>query len=105
MTLEVRRFDIAEHLNSNEDIEEFMIAAFEDGDPAFIAKCLGIVARAQNMSKLARDVGMSRAALYKALSGEGNPEFATIMKVMKALGLELKPTVTKAGDQLSEDAA
>jgi len=96
VAIEVRRFDIAEHLNSDEDIQEFMIAAFEDGDPAFIAKCLGIVARAQNMSKLARDVGMSRAALYKALSGEGNPEFATILKVMKALGLELSPTVANA---------
>lgn len=103
MALEIRRFDIAEHLNSDEDIEEFMIAAFEEGDPAFIAKCLGIVARARNMSKLARDVGMSRAALYKALSGEGNPEFATILKVMKALGLELTPVL--ANTAKAEDAA
>ncbi len=95
MSLKTRPFDIAEHLNSDEDIEEFIKAAFEEGDPAFIAKCLGIVARAQNMSRLARETGMSRAALYKALSGEGNPEFATIMKVMTALGLELTPALAQ----------
>lgn len=95
MPLETSPFDIAEYLDTEEGIEEFMKAAFEEGDPAFIAKCLGIVARAQNMSKLARETGMSRAALYKALSGEGNPEFATIMKVMKALGLELTPVLAQ----------
>jgi len=98
MLLKTFPFDVAEHLNSDEDILEFMIAAFEEDDPAFITKCLGIVARAQNMSKLARDVGMSRAALYKALSGEGNPEFATILKVMKALGLELTPVLARTED-------
>ncbi|WP_105426938.1 addiction module antidote protein [Neorhizobium tomejilense] len=96
MSLETFPFDASEYLDTEEGIEEFIKAAFETEDPAFIAKCLGIVARAQNMSKLARDVGMSRAALYKALSGEGNPEFATILKVMKALGLELTPVLAKA---------
>lgn len=102
MPLETFPFDPARYLDTEEGIEEFMIAAFEEGDPAFIAKCLGIVARAKNMSQLARDVGMSRAALYKALSGEGNPEFATILKVMKALGLELTPVLAKVH---TEDAA
>ena len=64
----------------------------EDGDPAIVARALGAVARARNMSQLARDVGMSREGLYKALSGEGNPSFATITKVMHALGLKLVPT-------------
>ncbi|MCQ1850895.1 addiction module antidote protein [Neorhizobium galegae] len=98
MSLETFPFDASEYLDTEEGIEEFIKAAFETEDPAFITKCLGIVARAQNMSKLARDVGMSRAALYKALSGEGNPEFATIMKVVKALGLELTPVLAKAED-------
>src|SRR5689334_2542314 len=96
MTLKTAPFDAAEYLDTDEAIEEFLIAAFETGEAAFIAKSLGVVARAQNMSKLARDVGMSRAALYKALSGEGNPEFGTIMKVLDALGIRLSPTVATA---------
>lgn len=96
MSLKTPPFDASEYLDTDEGIEEFMKAAFEDGDPAFIARCLGIVAKARNMSQLARDTDMSRAALYKALSGEGNPEFATIMKVMKALGLELTPALSRA---------
>jgi probable addiction module antidote protein len=94
MTLETVPFDAAEFLDSDEAIEEFLAAAFETGEPAFIAKCVGVVARARNMSKLARDTGMSRAALYKALSGEGNPEFGTIMKVLDALGVRLSPVVS-----------
>lgn len=94
MTLKTSPFDAAEMLDSDEAIEEFIIAAFETEDPAFIAKSLGTVARARNMSLLAREIGMSRAALYKALSGEGNPEFATIMKVMKALGIGLAPVIS-----------
>jgi len=84
-------FDAAESLDSDEAIEEFIKAAFETRDPTFIAKSLGVVARARNMSALARDIGMSRAALYKALSGESSPEFATIVKVMNALGIGLTP--------------
>ncbi len=93
MTIETQHFDAAEFLDSDEAIEEFIVAAFETQDPAFIAKSLGVVARARNMSELAREIGMSRAALYKALSGQGNPEFATIMKVMKALGIGLAPVM------------
>lgn len=69
-------------------------AAFETGDPASIARALGEVARRRNMTKLAKDVGMNRSALYRALSGEGNPEFATILKVVRALGLKLTPVPT-----------
>lgn len=94
MALETSPFDAAEYLDSDEAIEEFLAAAFETGDSAFIAKSLGIVARARNMSQLARDVGMSRAALYKALSGDGNPEFATIMKVLDVLGIRLSAKIT-----------
>lgn len=96
MGLKTVPFDAAKYLDTDEAIEEFLTAAFETGEAAFIAKSLGIVARAQNMSKLARDVGMSRAALYKALSGEGNPEFGTIMKVLDALGIRLAPSIANA---------
>lgn len=78
-----------EFLDGNQTLQEYVMAAFETEDPAFIAKALGTVARARNMSQLARDIGMNRSALYRALSGEGNPEFSTILKVVKALGLKL----------------
>jgi probable addiction module antidote protein len=91
MALKTAPFDAAEVLDTEEAIEEFIAAAFETEDPAFIAKALGTVARARNMSKLAEEIGMSRPALYRALSGRGNPEFATIAKVMHALGLKLAP--------------
>lgn len=99
MSLKLREFDPVEYLDTEEGIEEFMLAAFETGDPAFIAKSLGVVAKTRNISKLAREVGMSRSALYRALSGEGNPEFATIAKVMHALGMELTVSLS------SRDAA
>jgi probable addiction module antidote protein len=99
MALETFPFDAAKYLDTDEAIEEFLAAAFETGKPAFIARSLGIVARARNMSQLARDVGMSRAALYKALSGEGNPEFSTIMKILDALGIQLSAKVV--GDEKS----
>jgi probable addiction module antidote protein len=91
MILRTTPYDSAEFLDSEEAIEEYVAAAFETEDPAFIAQCLGTVARARNMSKLSREIGMSRPALYKALSGEGNPEFGTIMKVLHALGIKLAP--------------
>ncbi|MBZ5758146.1 MULTISPECIES: addiction module antidote protein [Rhizobium] len=91
MTSDTRLFDASEVLDSESAIDEFLAAAFETEDPAFIAKSLGVIAKTRNMSAIARDVGMSRAALYKSLSGKGNPEFATIIKVMKALGLGLAP--------------
>jgi probable addiction module antidote protein len=72
-------------------VDGYIAAAFETDDPSSIAKALGAVARTCNMSKLAKDVGMNRSAHYRALSGDGNPEFATILKVVKALGLKLTP--------------
>lgn len=95
MTLKTTPYDSAEFLESEEAIEEYIAGAFETGDPAFIARCLGTIARARNLSQLSRDTGMSRAALYKALSGEGNPEFSTILKVMEALGITLKPQTSR----------
>lgn len=84
-------FDAAEHLNSTEDIAAYLDAALEVAgeDPGYFAHALGVVARAQNMSKLSRDTGISRQGLVKALAEDGNPSFSTILKVTKALGLKL----------------
>lgn len=85
------RYDTADYLSSEEEIIAYLEAAMEEGgdDSVYIARALGVVARARNMSQLARDTGMSREGLYKALSEDGNPSFATIMKVAHALGLRL----------------
>jgi probable addiction module antidote protein len=84
-----RPFDPAEHLATPEAQVEYISAALETGDPAFIADSLGVVGRARGISQLARDTGLRRESLYKALSADGNPEFATIMKVVQALGVKL----------------
>lgn len=89
MQTKTQPFDPAEHLGTPEAQAEYISAALETGDPAFIADSLGVVARARGMSQLARDTGLRRESLYKALSAEGNPEFATIMKVVQALGVKL----------------
>lgn len=91
--IKVARWDSAEILDTPEMIEEYLIAAFETEDPPFIAKALGTVARAQNISELARKAGMTRSALYRAFNGETNPEFATILKIMHAMGLGLAPVL------------
>ena len=96
--IEVAAWDSAEVLNTAEAIEEYLAAAFETEDPVFIANALGIVARARKMSELARNVGMTRAALYRAFSGETSPQFATIMKIMQALAIRIAPVVKKAED-------
>ena len=84
-------YDSADYLAGVEDAAAYLGAALEEGgdDPAFVAQALGTIARSGNVSELARRAGMSREGLYKALSGDGNPSFATIMKVAKALGLKL----------------
>lgn len=87
-----RRHDSAEYLKTEEDMAAYLDACFAEAgdDPAFITRALGTIARARGMTQLARDTGISREGLYKALSGEGNPEFATILKVMHALGIQLR---------------
>lgn len=84
-------YDSADYLNSEEEMAAYLEACLEEAgdDPAFIARALGTVARARGMTQLARDAGLSRESLYKALSPQGNPEFATILKVLRALGLRL----------------
>ena len=87
--LGVRRFDVAEYLNSEADIAAYLEAVLAEDDPRLLAAALGEVARARGMTHLARETGLSREALYRALSSEGNPELATVTKVLRALGLRL----------------
>jgi len=94
--LGIKRFDSAEYLHDETDIAAYFQACIDEAgnDPAFIAKSLGVIARARGMTQLAKDTGLSREGLYKALSGEGNPEFSTIWKVINALGLKLQSATT-----------
>lgn len=89
MTIAFSRYDTADYLRTDEDIANYLEACAEDGDPALIAHALGTIARARNMSQLARDTGLTRAGLNKALAKDGNPSFATVLKVAKALGLRV----------------
>jgi probable addiction module antidote protein len=82
-------WDPAEHLDTEADMAAYLEAALEEGDAALVAAALGDIARAKGMTQLARDTGLGRESLYKALSASGNPEFATVMKVIAALGLKL----------------
>jgi probable addiction module antidote protein len=88
------RFDAANYLKTAEDMAAYLDACFEEdaGDGLLIRTALNDIARAQGMTQVARRAGLGRESLYKALSSTGNPEFATIMKVMKALGLKLHAT-------------
>lgn len=91
MAVKLKKWDSAEHLETEEDIAQYWAACLEEAgdDPAFITAALGHIARARGMTQLARDTGLTREGLYKALSPDGNPEFATVLKVIRALGLEL----------------
>ena len=82
-------WDPAEHLKTDEDMAAYLEAALEDSDPTLVAAALGDIARAKGMTQVAREAGLGRESLYKALSPAGNPEFATILKVIAALGLQL----------------
>jgi probable addiction module antidote protein len=86
-------WDPATHLKADEDIAHYLEAVLEDGDPNLVAAALGDVARAKGMSQIAQAAGLGRESLDKALSTEGNPEFATVLKVIRALGLKLKVAV------------
>lgn len=92
------RYDVAEHLRTPEEMAAYLQACLEeaDGDAAFVAKALGDIARAKGMAQVARDAGLSRESLYKALSGERSPGFDTILKVIGALGLTLHADVNRA---------
>lgn len=87
--LKTTRWDSADYLKSGRDIAEYLDAVLDDGDPALVAHALGVVARAKGMTAVSGKAGLGRESLYKALSSEGNPELATFLKVIKALGLRL----------------
>jgi probable addiction module antidote protein len=92
--IKTTKWDPVDYLKTDEDMANYLEAAIEDNDPALISAALGDIARAKGMSQVARKAGLGRESLYKALSPNGNPEFATILKVVKALGLRLHATTS-----------
>ncbi|MBM3942185.1 MAG: putative addiction module antidote protein [SAR202 cluster bacterium] len=90
-------WDVAEYLETPEDMAAYLEAALEEGDPALVAAALGDIARAKGMAQIARETGLGRESLYKALSPEGNPEFATVLKVVQALGLRFRAVAAAQG--------
>jgi probable addiction module antidote protein len=87
--LKTRRFDAASYLDTEQRQAAYIAAALESGDAEFVRDALGIVARARGMARLAKDAGLNRESLYKALGERGNPEFSTVMRIVRALGLTL----------------
>ena len=92
MALKTTRWDASEFLDSDEAVAAYLNAAFEEGDPTLIAASIGHVAKAKGMSQIARETGLSRESLYRALGDGGNPELATMTKVMRALGMRIQVT-------------
>ena len=94
------RYDVAEHLRTPEEMAAYLEASIEeaDGDASFIAKALGDIARAKGMSQVAREAGLSRESLYKALSGDRNPRLDTVLRIVGALGLKLRAEVVLDSD-------
>jgi len=86
----LQKWDVVEHLKTEEDMAMYLEAALEENDPAFIASVLGDIARAKGMTQIAEKTGLGRTSLYKALSANGNQEFSTILKVIEALGIKLR---------------
>jgi probable addiction module antidote protein len=92
--LKTTKWDVVNYLTTDEDMADYLEAAMEDGHPIVIATAIGNIARAKGMTQVARKAGIGRVSLYKALSPKGNPEFATVLKVVKALGLRLHATTS-----------
>ena len=88
--LKTRPFDMANYLGDEADVAEYMRQVMEDGDPALLGAALGDVARARGMAQLARDTGLGRESLYKALAPGAKPRYDTVLKVCKALGVRLR---------------
>lgn len=92
--LKTTKWDVVDYLKTDKEMAAYLEAAIEDGDPALVSAALGDIARAKGMTEVARKAGIGRVSLYKALSPNGNPEFATVLKVVKALGLRLHATTS-----------
>ena len=93
MPAKFSRYDVADYLKSEEDMAAYLEACFDEAgdDASYIAAALGDIARAYGMVRLAKETGLTREGLYKALSRDGNPSFSSVLKVIRALGLKLKP--------------
>lgn len=89
MSLNIKPFDVAEYLIDEQHIESYLEAAFEEGDPALISAAIGDIARARNMSAIAKESGLTRETIYRAFSKDGNPTLSTLSAVVKALGFQL----------------
>lgn len=104
MALETTLFDAAEYLDTSDSQMELLADAFETGDPAYIAHALGVVARARGMSGIAKEAGVTREALYRALSETGDPRLSTLLGVVKALGLKLSASARDQSHGVGEEA-
>jgi len=102
--VKTRRWDAVDYLNSPQDISAYLEAAFEDGDPQLIIAAIGDVARAKGMTAIAAQTGVGRESLYKALSSEGNPAFATVFRVLQTLGVRLQTSEIGIGNVQSDTA-
>jgi probable addiction module antidote protein len=89
MTFETRTFDVAHYLTTEEEMNEYLNACFEDGNAALIADAIGMIAKARGMTEIAKETNLGREGLYKGLSSKGNPSFATMLKVLSSLGITL----------------
>jgi probable addiction module antidote protein len=91
MTTKLRNYDVSRHLRTPDEVAAYLEASIEEsaGDASFVARALGDIARSRGMAALARDTGLGRESLYKALSADGNPQLSTVLKVSKALGLKI----------------
>lgn len=89
MSIKLKEFDVVDFLETDEEMQDYLNAAIEENDPKFLFTALGDIVRAKNLSKLSRETGISREGIYKALSGDGNPAFTTILKIVNALGLKI----------------
>ena len=98
---QTRPWDPAEHLETEEDMAAYLTVALEEGDLGLIMATLGDIARARRMAVVAEETGLGRESLYKSLSANGNPEFATVLKVMSALGLRLQATAVPGANDAS----
>ncbi|MYA35338.1 MAG: putative addiction module antidote protein [Gammaproteobacteria bacterium] len=105
MTVSFKPWDPVDYFRTQEEIVAYLNAAFEDGDPRLIAAALGDVARARGMTRVAADAGLGRESLYKALSVNGNASFATVLKVLDALGVRLQPQAIQSLEGVHETSA
>src|ERR1700691_5951145 len=96
--MKTTRFDAADYLTTRDAQIEYITAAYETGDPEFIRDAYNVVARARGMARIAEETGLSRESLYKSLGEKGNPEFGTVMRINRALGIMLSARLVKPSD-------